>query len=374
MHDELEQRLSDYLDGRLDPAERARFDERLARDAELRARLEEYRAIGSALRDDPAELPPGFYARARERFETAHGKQRWFRPLSWEAVGALAAAGLVLALFLPEMMRDRSFELPLRQAVPAKNRQPAVAEPRPAETPDARAPLEQSAPESEAGSKPQEPRRKRAEDEREPVQQTPGKDEPRQDAAFAPAPPEAARRERQLEQSKPAAAPAPEDASYREYEESRDFLREDVAGDRAAAAPLDAPVAGFFDLDVAPQPPLAVAPLATGVVAPNEVRIVAGQTEGESKRRLAARVSEPDAAAGGEDVSGLRPDPRTQRLVLIGPRSYPFDCAAIRLLAGPTLRVVVPPAGAADETAPGGCALIVPAGFSTVEVVEPGPE
>lgn len=99
--------LHDYLDGRLSAKEQARAEERLRDDAELAARVEELREIGRTLREDSAELPPGFYTRARARFERS-GKDRSplvHRLFSWEAAGLAVAMVLVAGLFLPGLLR-----------------------------------------------------------------------------------------------------------------------------------------------------------------------------------------------------------------------------------------------------------------------------
>jgi hypothetical protein len=105
-HDE--KNLQDYLDGRLPDGERARFEARMREDPELAKRVDAARDIRDALREEPEELSPGFYARARERFEqSAGGRQRsGWRLLSWESAGLAAATVLALALFVPGVLRD----------------------------------------------------------------------------------------------------------------------------------------------------------------------------------------------------------------------------------------------------------------------------
>jgi hypothetical protein len=100
--------LQDFLDGRLSERERAEMEALLEEDVELARRVEAWREIGHTLRQDEGELPPGFYARARERFEqTARARPPWgFRLLSWEAAGLAAAVVLAAVLFVPEVMRN----------------------------------------------------------------------------------------------------------------------------------------------------------------------------------------------------------------------------------------------------------------------------
>jgi anti-sigma factor RsiW len=91
-----EKRLQEYLDGRLSESERSAFELRLKADAQLQRKARAALELRKNLREDAAELPPGFYARARERFEqTGPGRgRRWFRLLSWESAGLAAAVAL----------------------------------------------------------------------------------------------------------------------------------------------------------------------------------------------------------------------------------------------------------------------------------------
>ena len=109
--------LHDYLDGRLSAEERAKAEARLREDDGLARRVAELREIGRTLREDPAELPPGFYTRAKTRFAQSRGERPRFvhQLFSWEAAGLTAAMVLVVALFLPGLMRDPS-PVPVPQA------------------------------------------------------------------------------------------------------------------------------------------------------------------------------------------------------------------------------------------------------------------
>jgi len=100
--------LQDFLDHRLSPDAREEFEARLEHEPELARRLEDYRAIGHALRGETEELSPGFYTRARARFEQGPPveSRRWFRLVSWETAGLAAAAILAFALFVPGLLRD----------------------------------------------------------------------------------------------------------------------------------------------------------------------------------------------------------------------------------------------------------------------------
>jgi hypothetical protein len=101
-------KLQEYLDGRLGDAQRAEIEERMKTDPELARRVAAYRDLGRSLREDDAALPPGFYTRVRARFEEGGSSRRtgWARLLSWEAAGLTAAVALAVALFLPGWLRQ----------------------------------------------------------------------------------------------------------------------------------------------------------------------------------------------------------------------------------------------------------------------------
>jgi len=137
VNDDDEKRMQEYLDGRLSESERSEFELRLEADAELQRAARAALELRKLLQEDAAELPPGFYARARERFERtvpARGR-RWFRLLSWESAGLAAAVVLVAVLFVPPMMQDRSFRddvfAPTRRMSAPSPKQTAAAEPVP---------------------------------------------------------------------------------------------------------------------------------------------------------------------------------------------------------------------------------------------------
>ena len=134
-----DQWLHDYLDGRLSAEERAQAEARIRDDAELARRVEAWRKLGNALREDSAELPPGFYTRAKARFEQTLEPRRRFghRLFSWEAAGLTAVVVLAVALFVPELMQHRSRGpapvRPVEKTAPADRHRPtriAESEPR----------------------------------------------------------------------------------------------------------------------------------------------------------------------------------------------------------------------------------------------------
>jgi hypothetical protein len=100
--DSVDLQIQDYLDDRMSAGERRAFEERLTADGELARRVGDLRAVSQALRHETPDLPPGFYTRLRSRFEAQHAPaRRWFRPLSWETAGLVAAVVLVGVLFVP---------------------------------------------------------------------------------------------------------------------------------------------------------------------------------------------------------------------------------------------------------------------------------
>jgi hypothetical protein len=103
-----EETLQDFLDGRLTGERRVEFEAQLESDAELAERVEAYRELGRALREEEPALSPGFYTRTRARFEQARrGRLRMPRLLSWEVAGLAAAVTLAGVLFIPGLI-DRS--------------------------------------------------------------------------------------------------------------------------------------------------------------------------------------------------------------------------------------------------------------------------
>lgn len=108
MKAEDRERLQDYLDDRMSDAERSAFEARLAGDAELASRVEWHRSVAGHLRESE-ELSPGFYTRARARFEeSSRGAKGPRLPwLRWEVAGLAGAALLAAAIFLPGILREK---------------------------------------------------------------------------------------------------------------------------------------------------------------------------------------------------------------------------------------------------------------------------
>ena len=118
MSDAREDRIQDYLDDRMNDGERRAFEERLANDDGLAERVNDLRAISEALGQDAPELPPGFHTRLRARFEARHAPARqWFRPLSWETAGLVAAVPRGLIRSASEQPVDESPHAPSADVV-----------------------------------------------------------------------------------------------------------------------------------------------------------------------------------------------------------------------------------------------------------------
>ncbi len=352
MSREDQRRLHDYLDGRLSEEEATRFEEKLAREPELAELVEAYRGLGRELRELPAELPPGFHARARARFEERRrGRHSWMAWLSWETVGLAAAALLVLAIFVPPILRDH----------PAV---PALAPPLHEEVETDR-PEPSPVPKDEAPAIAAEP----AEGE-ESAREVPGGDRleleekvatAQRETGFAPAP-------------EPAPSQAPT-APGRMQNEKLEEQPQDLRGDRDLASPrrLEPLEAGRAGLVKKRSAAAAAAPASTrfsvlpeGLVPPGEVRIL--DTEIAAMGRALDKGNDELSSPGV--VSALAPDFRDERVALIGRRDRAIDCAGTEVrIADDEVLLILHPSARADEPVTG-CAIVIPRTPSPVRVVE----
>lgn len=102
----LDDRLDDWVDDRLDPADRAAFQAELDRDARLREELHGYlRAVALVRRTPQVEAPPdllrGVQARIRRRT-----RGRWYAHIivgvrfPWEAAFNIVLLGVLIATYL----------------------------------------------------------------------------------------------------------------------------------------------------------------------------------------------------------------------------------------------------------------------------------
>ena len=333
-HDDV---LQDYLDGRLGDGDRAEFEKRLANEPELAKRVAESRAIGRVLRGAPAEVPPGFYARARERFEKAHAPRRvWHRVMSWEAAG-LATAGLLLAaVLLPDLWlrEQRDLAIPLEKARPA------------------------AVPEKETSGKADVALEEEASVLQEPAD------------AFAPVPQEV---ESRFEDA------APETSAMLDEAAPPDDRA--AVGGRVEADRDD--VAGEGQLQMNRELERAEAKVDSEAESDARLSKARGFADAEMRKQPSARPSgsisvgqtmlEPGSLAVIEDTNswnalpddirrGLsRPDFSEVRIALIGPRARPFDCAAI-IVREEVDRVVIE-VWPGDEARPDKtCAVSLPTG------------
>jgi hypothetical protein len=345
---ERDDALQDYVDGRLSESACAAFERRLADDPDLRRRVEDYRAIRGALREDPAEVPPGFYARARARFEEAHPTRRpWFRPLSWESLGVAAAALLVAALFLPEWISGSgpaSAVDPDSRAessaageddVAAVDRLRALGDLRKNEAPAEESVREDIASEAEAAGDPSDAFRDEAEPQPAGVKVTFGESEADSEREGEPAPAPVATAERGIALAEGAQA---EDA---EVARQQQVSQVQPSAGYAVAAPAGVPLPGEL-------------------ADPGTVRVI------DDAEEWSALLATPE----GRALTGLAPDWERERVVLIGSRGLPVDCSQVGIVAGPRVRLVLT-RGTAAATAETGCAVRVPAGDEPVVVEGP---
>jgi hypothetical protein len=380
-----EQRLQDYLDGRLSDGGREAFESQLEEDPELAKRLEFYREIRRSLRDGEEELSPRFYARARARFEAASGgsRRRRFRPLFWETIGLAAATALAAALFLPEVLIDgnsapqSSLETPSSLTV----RSQAVVSERESATADlaerapekaAREPAPRGAPETSraaalsGGERIAEdsarPKRKKETGTVENRSRAKG-DSSEEEERFAPAPPlEGSSWEEPIPPASEVGEAGPTGGAFRTSDE---IPARQVEPDRreeskaAQAAPKPAAEAGRTTAyRVEKQVRLPGTPLPEGVVEPGSIRSIETREEWDALRE---RVR-------GEPYPTLRPYDPSLRLVLIGAGEEPFECARLSVLVTEgSYRFNLGGSESPETAAIWGCACTLPRDGRTIE-------
>lgn len=351
--DELERQAQDYLDDRLGEADRRAFEERLAADEALAARVREWRSIRRALAEDSPALPPGFYTRLRARFEAQHAptKRRWFRPLSWETAGVVAAVAVAAVLFGPFVMNRE-----VGRSAPE-----ALA--RPSESPRqdyrmSEAAAQEPAEEGEIGK--------------------PDRDEPAAvtgaDEEYAPVPESAPPAESEIE-------PPRREKSARQSQAPPPGLREDKgdtvgpkksavgeaetdqrAGSGETAPEPSAPAMDDLRLRAQGKATAEFAQTTTGVALTESV-VEADQVEViRSEARWSRAVRAGAGALGAFDPAA--------RLVLVGPRAQPADCAASTVvLLGEVWQIRLAAAATRSVEPDHGCAFRLPADGLPVRVV-----
>lgn len=407
--DRLEQMLQDYLDDRLPAEERAAFEARMREDRELSARVEACRRIGSALREAPPELSPGFYTRARARFEAAQRpRRRWFRLVSWESAGLATAVVLVASIFLPPLVRrdlpavGRAAAPEVRpvagvradkvQAKPAARpvdegrpdeakseattrslsevrREEAQTEPAAPEAEEAaRAALarEKSAPAAAAGATVTDevgPQKRNAPAPPPPRPATGDVVESHERRQFAPAPAVAGRDERadlgtagepETTAALPRAATSPPPAEVIEGRDNDDSSDLAARNDQPARSTYESRVTGVSHLTPSADAAVDALPvdsydLPDGVVEAGTVREL---TDPRAIAELLGRLGGP--AKRAEADSG------PTRLVLIGRSTPAFTCRPARLERTGDRYVILLPAASASATPGGGCAVALP--------------
>lgn len=375
--------LHDYLDDRLSGEERERFEARMEREPELARRVAACREIGRSLREGDEELPPGFYTRARAVFEEASGGRagrRWFRPLSWETAGLVAVVLVAGALFVPGLVhsplqREPFAESPrdekaafrgveLEEGVAAGQviddeivRQQAAVE-REAAPASSDLDTRRATAGEEAVSGLSDPDRAQAplaaneglgavakkEAPRAGASRDKGKDR-EAEADWSPSPPAKARTDE-------AASPPPAPEAKRRVAPPAEESRE-----KADAVRPYLGVTEPADGDLSDR--LAATPLPPGLIEAGMLRVI---DEPEEWRALLAGSAERVLL----DLGGY--DPRS-RLVLIGARPAPFDCARISIVAtGEEYWILLSPPAEGGRAAEHGCALLLPRDGRTIEI------
>ncbi len=333
---ELDRRLQDYLDDRLDDREREELEALIRDDPAAAADLESLREIRLALREDTGgadALSPGFYTRAKSRFAESQkqGKRRGFRLLSWEAAGLATAAVITLALFMPDLLErpgetsiESRFETPRRieaddaDLAAAEAGEPAADEMAPAPVEAGKRDVAEKIVEFDA-----------------PVEEekATGRAERVDRVEAAPARP-----------SLSAPPPAPTATRRREARQKAASADAEFAEEQFAGAPMKKESSrSFADRE------LVAVGLPEGTVERSSIRIVEERTEWERLLLGAER----DAIRSLGDYTPSR------RLVLIGAGADRFDCASMTVgLTGGTYRISVGPARDVDGFS--GCALTLP--------------
>jgi hypothetical protein len=379
--------LQDYLDGRLPEAERERFEARLEQEPELARRVAACREIGDSLREADEELSPGFYTRARAAFEEASKggePRRWFRPLSWETAGLAAVVLVAAVLYVPELVRAPSgreaFAPPPEEASDlrtvtleeekaagdvaedelARRRLPAEPEATPAPSDLDESPVlaGQAAPSPPSDTvraqlPPTETEGLGAVAKKEAPRTGAGRDkgEDREaETTWAPAPPVQGVPE-------PAPLPPPTTKAEGRTEKSaaeRTYTEADAARQSVRQTPLPGGSgAGSF----------VAAPLPSGLVEAGALVVV------DDPKEWRLLLAESDEALLGE-LGGYDP---SSRLVLVGTRAEPFDCATLSVVAtGTEYWLLLSPPAEGGRTAEHGCALLLPRDQRTIEI-GPGP-
>ena len=321
------------------------------------------------LAGDTPELSPGFYTRARARFEEAAGRggrRRGWRVLSWEAAGLAVAAVLALALFLPPIVeqtredalapaptsapqRMQETEQTLAKSEVALDEERAAPGPAVGGRVDAPAEMQGAGELRETAEKKNIAESDVARDE---GLAAPGKSS----AGFAPEPPArdrtAADEDAGARLEEDAPRPLPGQPEYAREKRARvGAMMEQVADDMAKQAERETAV---------PPSVTRVVPLPVGFVRPASVRVVEVESVWNS---LLQGEAGPSLAPLGRYRAG-------SRLVLVGPLGGMGDCSHVRVLAEADGYRVVTVRFAGYTESSGGCAFTLPADGKSVRVDE----
>ncbi len=337
---ELDRRLQDYLDDRLDDRERAELEALIRDDPAAAAGLESLRELRLALREDSGgadALSPGFYTQAKSRFAQSQRKttERGFRLFSWETAGLAAAAVITLALFMPDIL-----ERPGETSIESRFETPQQVEAVATEDNDVADDL--------AAVETGEP----AADEETPGPAGIGKRDVAEKFMEIDAPVEEEKVTGRVDRVEAAparptlSAPPPAPAATRRREARQKAAAADAGlGEQqfAGAAMKKESSRSFQDRE------LFAVGLPEGTVERNTMRIVEERTEWE---RLLL-------GAAGEEIRSLGDYAPSRRLVLIGADADRIDCTSLTVgLAGDVYRISVGRARTGDRFR--GCGLTLP--------------
>ncbi len=344
---DIDRRLQDYLDDRLDDREREELEALIRDDPAVAAELESFRELRQALREDSGgadALSPGFYTQAKSRFAQSQKqrKYRGFRVLSWETAGLAAAAVITLALFMPDILErpgetsvESRFET-LRQVEADATHDPADARTKQAGKDD------DVADEMAATPAPAEAGKRKV------SERIVGLDAPVEEEKVTGRTQDVERVDR-VEAAPPrpnlsAPQPTPPATRRREARQKAATANAELADESFAGAAMKKESSRSF----ADRGSVAVG-LPEGTVERNEIRIVEDRTEWE---RLLL-------GGAGESIRSLGDYAPSRRLVLIGAGADRIDCASLTVEpAGDIYRISI---GATQGGAGfGGCALTLP--------------
>jgi hypothetical protein len=324
------ERLAAYLDGELEPLERAAVERELEASEEARRVLAELAALDEMARSLPVEAPEGYFealpGRVRARLESAGGRRRTLPAWAWAAAAALAVAALApLTMSRLEdaapppaavppvtlLGESRSLPEPVTPAAPPRFAQEPAAEPPRAE-PRPR-PAATATPPAPAAQAPSRERRRDAAEAARPGAPSPA-------ASQAPAVPELEAAPRQdraesLRDASPAPVPPPAPAAA---EEAADAAAPEGGARAADVAPRQVASDDRAETEVGAQAPAAASA--------NAKRSASGLAVGADAERFTGLAERRPRSAA--EARRLREDWRG--FLLLYPESALADEARVR--------------------------------------------